>query len=100
MGLTGNKTGPEHRRSPRELAAGIACIQVCREDGTLGSPIPACVRDISNSGLGILQSGCLRPGEQFVLRLLGDAGRLLYRVVHCRGEAWGFSTGAELVACA
>jgi PilZ domain len=95
--------GPEASNERGEARIGlvgratiIPCPQRCGR-----RPVSVAVRDLSSSGLGVIHTQRLDPGEQFILRMPSGtrgatATAVLCTVVHCQPLALGvYALGAR-----
>jgi hypothetical protein len=83
----------KHSRVPFGSRARISSLQA----GLDGIDSVVVIRDISASGLSLLSSGAMEPGEQFVIQFSGEHGwpaRILCQAARCEP---GGSGGAQFI---
>ena len=86
----------EKRQEPRTAVHGF--VSVIPPGG--GPPLRVEVRDLSRHGIGLLSKREMKPGEQFVLLIAGDAGAVgvIFAVAHCRAlSPEQYAIGARVV---
>ena len=97
-------TGAERRPHPRYNVTLEATALAIDESGQpLGAPFVMVTRNISNTGLGVIHTEPLEPGQRFIVELLArerDQVRLIAEVVHCRPVARFFEIGLRFQTCA
>ncbi|MGB7161249.1 MAG: PilZ domain-containing protein [Tepidisphaeraceae bacterium] len=91
--------GPERRQAPRRPDGRIARLFPCTERG-FGRSQRACIKDLSDTGVGLTCLGELAVGSQFILRVerhTGPPQMRLYRVVRSRPAGGACEIGAAFV---